>query len=242
MENRRACAVPLAASYWNCDMMEGSGQPRSSTSWTVHCAVQNTVAMSTCTVVFWSEKLKHRLTFIPTVPSCCEMWALSEYSRPYTTCGVFSFIRENCWSGRWCSGPAGRPGPPSAAAASPGWFCSQGSGILTAQNTTAQHRTVQVTTGPAAGYHVELVVRQLEGAVDPHRHRHAPLARLLAGEDPAELVAGPVRHQVDPQLDRPLHPRSVRGAGRPAEVAGVNHALELSRSLHLQQFNTLPVR
>ena len=46
MENRRACAVPLAASYWNCDMMEGSGQPRSSTSWTVHRGAQNTTIVA----------------------------------------------------------------------------------------------------------------------------------------------------------------------------------------------------
>ena len=31
----------------------------------------------------------------------------------------------------------------------------------------------------AAGDHVELVVGQLQGPVDPHSHRHTPLLRLL---------------------------------------------------------------
>jgi hypothetical protein len=44
-------------------MMEGSGQPSSLTS---------------STVELMSEKLKHRFTFIPNVPSGWEMWALGK--------------------------------------------------------------------------------------------------------------------------------------------------------------------
>ena len=61
MENSLASAVPASLSYWNWDMMDLSGQPLWSTS---------------STVVLRSEKLKHLLTRIPTLPSYWEMWAL----------------------------------------------------------------------------------------------------------------------------------------------------------------------
>ena len=51
----------LHTQHLNSDMMVGTGQPLSSTS---------------STVEFWSEKEKHLFTFIPKVPSGCEMWAL----------------------------------------------------------------------------------------------------------------------------------------------------------------------
>ena len=51
----------LYIQHLNSDMMVVSGQLLSSTS---------------STVEFWSEKEKHLFTFIPKVPSGCEMWAL----------------------------------------------------------------------------------------------------------------------------------------------------------------------
>ena len=53
----------LFNSYLNSDIIDGSGQPLSSTN---------------STVEFWSEKLKQRFTFMPKVPSGWEMWALEK--------------------------------------------------------------------------------------------------------------------------------------------------------------------